>query len=151
MTIEQMQAVARSSAIAAGLDPALVMAVIEHESSWNPWAVRYEPAFYARYIASMKLPETEKTMRATSWGLLQIMGQVAREKGFDDKYLTALCDPINGVVFGCRKLRECVDRERHESGSSTADLTAALLRYNGGSDPSYPIIVLGLMDKYHVQ
>lgn len=140
MTIEQMQAVARSSAIAAGLDPALVMAVIEHESSWNPWAVRYEPAFYARYIASMKLPETEKTLRATSFGLMQVMGQVAREKGFDEKYLTALCDPINGVVFGCRKLRECV--------AATADITAALLRYNGGGDPSYPVIVLGLMDKY---
>jgi soluble lytic murein transglycosylase-like protein len=28
-----------------GLEPALVCAVVEQESNWNPWAIRYEPRF----------------------------------------------------------------------------------------------------------
>ena len=67
MTLEQLEAVARAAAINAGIDPILVQAVCEHESSWNPWAVRYEPAFYVRYVEAMPgLTDTEKTMRATS-------------------------------------------------------------------------------------
>ena len=34
---------ARHIACEHALDPALVCAVIEQESAWNPWAVRYEP------------------------------------------------------------------------------------------------------------
>ena len=141
MTNEQLQAVARSAAIAQGLDPALVMAVIEHESSWQPWAVRYEPGFYNTYTSHMKLPETERTMRATSFGLMQVMGQVAREKGFDGKFLTELLEPVIGVTFGCRKLRECLDKENNA-------VSAALLRYNGGGNASYPDMVLQFIDKY---
>jgi soluble lytic murein transglycosylase-like protein len=135
MTLEQLYAVARNVALDAGLDPALVMALIEHESSWNPWAVRYEPGFYSTYISHMKLPDTEKTMRATSFGLMQIIGQTAREKGFDEKFLTALCEPLNGVTYGCKKLKDCMDRAH-------GDVNDALLRYNGGSDKQYPEMVL---------
>jgi soluble lytic murein transglycosylase-like protein len=42
---------ARTIAAAHTLDPALVCAVIEQESAWNPWAVRYEPGFLSRYVA----------------------------------------------------------------------------------------------------
>jgi soluble lytic murein transglycosylase-like protein len=141
MSIEQLYAVARSGALNAGLDPALVMAVCQHESSWNPWAVRFEPGFYRTYTSAMKLPETEKTMRATSFGLMQIMGQVAREKGFDEPFLTALCDPLNGVMYGCRKLKECLDKE---NGS----VSSALLRYNGGGDAKYPEMVLQYLPQF---
>ncbi len=142
MTQEQLYAVARSAALNAGLDPQLVQAVIEHESSWNPWAVRYEPGFYQTYISAMKgLTPTEMTLRATSFGLMQILGQVAREKGFDGKFLTALLDPLNSVTYGCRKLKECTDRE-------VGNIRNALLRYNGGGDPDYPDSVIPLMEKY---
>jgi soluble lytic murein transglycosylase-like protein len=141
MTQEQLYAVARSAALNAGLDPVLVQAVIEHESSWNPWAARYEPGFYNTYTSHMKVTDTEKTLRATSFGLMQVMGQVAREKGFDDKFLTALLDPLNSVTYGCRKLKDCLDREN-------GDIRGALLRYNGGGDPHYPDMVLPLMDHY---
>ncbi|MGH9396208.1 MAG: hypothetical protein ACRD18_05090 [Terriglobia bacterium] len=50
-----------------GLDPVLVCAVIEQESNWEPWAIRYEPAFYDRYITSMTaIGETERRARAFS-------------------------------------------------------------------------------------
>jgi soluble lytic murein transglycosylase-like protein len=69
------------------------------------------------------------------------MGQVAREKGFDGKFLTALCDPQTGVMYGCRKLRDCMTLEHN-------DVRNSLLKYNGGSDQTYPDAVLALMDKY---
>ncbi|PYV72926.1 MAG: hypothetical protein DMG96_24730, partial [Acidobacteria bacterium] len=39
----QLLVLARKAACAQSLDPALVCAVVEQESGWNPWAMRYEP------------------------------------------------------------------------------------------------------------
>lgn len=87
----------------------LVLAVIETESSGSPWAMRFEPAFLARYIpprvttygASL---DTERMARATSYGLMQVMGQVARELNFTQPFLTALCHPEIGIKYGCKHL-----------------------------------------------
>src|ERR1700737_5169749 len=88
---------------APGLQPALVCAVIEQESAWNPWAVRYEPGFLSRYVAPLytagKLSATEAYTRSMSWGLMQVMGQVAREFGFAANSLPELCDPATGMEF----------------------------------------------------
>lgn len=144
MSIEQLHALARSAAFDADLDQALVQALIEHESSWNPWAVRYEPLFYERYISHMNgLTATEMTLRACSFGLCQVMGQVAREQGFDGKFLTELLDPANSVRQGLIKLKKCIELAH-------GVLQDALLRYNGGSDSNYPASVLNLMDKYRI-
>jgi soluble lytic murein transglycosylase-like protein len=127
-----------------GLDPFIVCAVIEQESGWNPWAMRFEPAFFARYIEPMKLPEaTEAQARATSFGLMQIMGQVAREKGFQPRFLTQLCDPDTGVELGCRKLQECF--------AVHGDPETALLAFNGGGNPDYGGVVLSRVAHYMPQ
>jgi len=67
------------------LDPVLVCSVVEQESGWNPWAIRYEPAFMQKYVAPLytnnKIGATEAFARSFSWGLMQTMGQVAREAG----------------------------------------------------------------------
>jgi soluble lytic murein transglycosylase-like protein len=124
-----------------GLDPAIVCAVCEQESSWNPWAMRYEPEFYARYIVAMKLPNaTEAFARACSFGLLQVMGQVAREQGFGGQFLTQLCDPDIGLDIGCRKLRKCF--------AEYSEPEVALLKYNGGGNPNYGKEVMARMAKY---
>lgn len=123
------------------LDPALVAAVCEQESSWNPWAMRYEPAFYLHYIVPMGLKDpTAQTARSTSFGLMQIMGQTAIEFGFTGRFLTELCDPDTGVDYGCRKLRRCLDLH--------SDVPAALQAYNGGSNPDYAGQVRFRMSKY---
>lgn len=87
------------------LDPDFVEGFCRQESSCDPWAARYEPAFYDRYIKPLKVGETEGRLRATSFGLMQVMGQVARELGFKDKWLTALCDPAIALDYGCRHLK----------------------------------------------
>jgi soluble lytic murein transglycosylase-like protein len=125
------------------LDVSLVCAVIEHESSWDTFAYRYEPGFFTRYVESMRLPNaSEAYSRSASWGLMQIMGQTARELGFVGKYLSSLCNPEFGIDFGCKKLRHCLDRHPN-------DEKAALLEYNGGSDSNYPFMVLQYKSKYY--
>lgn len=143
MSKEELLRVAISAALNVDLDPALVCSVCAHESDgWQPYAVRYEPAFYDRYISSMKgLTPTEMTMRATSFGLMQIMGQKAREQGFDGKFLTELLDPLNAVTRGCRELK----RQLEKHGQ---DVNAALLGYNGGGNANYPSLVMAHYKDY---
>src|SRR5271155_45485 len=100
---------ARRAAFQQSLDGALVCAVVEQESAWNPWAMRYEPAFFAKYVAKLytnnKIGASEAYARGFSWGLMQVMGQVARESGFDGTFLSALCDAEQGLAVGCKLLR----------------------------------------------
>lgn len=128
------------------LDGALVCAVCEQESDWNPWAMRYEPAFMAKYVAPLYaagkiLTATEAWARAYSWGLMQVMGQVARENGVDVKYLSALCGPEAGLSIGCTVLAKKLD-------ANSGDLIKGLLAWNGGGDPAYAAKVLARQEKY---
>src|SRR5437899_2957568 len=112
MTKEQMIVIAENKAGEHGIDPALLKALCEAESSWNPWAARWEPNFFRKYVAPLYSASkieggaTEAYMRAMSWGLGQVMGQTARELGFTGQFLTELCDPPIGLEFCCRKLRK---------------------------------------------
>jgi soluble lytic murein transglycosylase-like protein len=136
---------ARHIAADHALDPQLVCAVIEQESAWNPWAVRYEPGFLSRYVAPLytagKLSATEAYTRAMSWGLMQVMGQVAREFGFKDASLAELCDPLAGIEFGCRILAARLARAK-------GDVPAALQAWNGGAATNYAAEVLARKRNY---
>lgn len=141
----ELVAIAHEVAAAHNLEPALVCAVIEQESSWNPWAIRFEPQFWQRYVQVLQhdlhLSVTEGECRATSFGLMQIMGQTARELGCSHPSLAQLFDPREGVEFGCRKLAFCM--KAHPD-----DLTHALLAYNGGSNPKYAGEVIARIPAY---
>jgi soluble lytic murein transglycosylase-like protein len=141
----QLIVLARKAAAAQALDPALVCAVVEQESAWNPWAMRYEPAFFTKYVASLytnnKVSASEAYARGFSWGLMQVMGQVARESGFDALFLSALCDPEQGLAVGCKLLRKKFD-------VVGADTTRALLAWNGGANALYPVQVLARRAHY---
>ena len=125
------------------LDPALVCAVVEQESGWNPWAMRFEPMFLAHYVKPSlpEAPTTGEIARATSWGLMQIMGQVALESGFEGRFYSELCDPAVGLLWGSKKLQHCLD-------ARGGDQEKALLMWNGGGNPEYPNQVLARMRKY---
>lgn len=147
-------ALARATAEAHQLDAALVCAICEQESAWNPWAIRYEPAFFAHYIAPMleagQISVTEAQARAFSWGLMQVMGQVAREHYFGaapnpnsslppqmhSPYgpvgapLAQLCDPATGLEIGCTVFAAKLT-------AAHGDATRALQLWNGGGNPNY--------------
>jgi soluble lytic murein transglycosylase-like protein len=128
-----------------GLDPAIVAAVCEQESSWNTWAIRFEPAFEVRYIhpALPAAPTTLELTKAMSFGLMQVMGEVAIEFGWQGRFLTQLCDPDIGVDIGCRKLQKCF--------SAHCDPEASLLAYNGGGNSFYGKQVLARVQHYETQ
>lgn len=120
-----------------GLPPELVTAIIAVESSGNPTASRYEPGFYERYILPLaddgltRPPDTtratERRHRATSWGLMQVMGQVARELGYTGD-LPALVYPATNIMFGCKLLAQLA-----KTYAGRPDKWAAVASaYNGG-------------------
>lgn len=124
------------------LDVALVCAVVEQESAWDRWGIRYEPAFYSRYVLPLGLKsQTEARARSISWGPMQVMGQVAREFGYRATYLSQLCEWDDGLDIGCKVLS-------HKIAVAGGDVRKGLLRYNGGGNPRYPDEVLGRMWKY---
>ena len=92
-----------------GLDPQMVTAVCYTESAMDTWATRFEPnwrwflkpATYAKLVHTTERTETVHQM--TSWGLMQVMGTVARELGYQNA-LPALCTPNTGLSLGCHKL-----------------------------------------------
>lgn len=139
---------ARAVAGRFGVNAELVCAIVEQESAWDPTAIRYEAGFFARYVAPLNASgqlrptgETEARSRAFSWGLMQVMGQCARELGFERTYLSALCEPEVGLEFGCRLLVK-------KLGIAGGDLARALQLWNGGADLEYADGVLNRMEKY---
>lgn len=124
----------RDMADSFNLDPILIAAMIMKESSGIPWAVRYEPgwgyflppeetAAIAKTIGSTK--QTELVFQATSWGLMQVMGTVAREHGFQG-WLTELTDPEIAIYYGAKHLRKQYDHRLVYTDEE------ALAAYNGG-------------------
>jgi soluble lytic murein transglycosylase-like protein len=139
---------ALAAALRHRLDPALVCAIVEQESAWNPWAVRYEPAFFLKYVAPLFAiskveppTNTEAYARACSWGLMQVMGQTARERGFNGKFLSELCDPATGLDAGC----ELFDRKL---STAQGRVDRALALWNGGANPAYASEVLARVPSY---
>jgi soluble lytic murein transglycosylase-like protein len=131
----------RRAALLSGVAPSLICAVCEQESAWNPWAIRFEPAFWLKYAAPHGVSVTELNARATSWGLMQVLGQTAREMGFADPYLSALCDPATGLFWGSRVLAR-------KLANAGGNVESALLLYNGGGNQNYPAEVTARMGKY---
>ncbi len=151
-----------------GLDPVLVEAVIQQESSgnsdaWNPepryryfWNVHTGRPFRTVTDAEVaaKFPphdfpalagdDQEWWGQQASWGLMQLMGAVAREHGFRGQYLTRLCvDPAINIDLGCQHLAGHVAWATRlyvglEGGRGAAVTRAALAAYNGGRAGNAP-------------
>jgi len=145
MDKDSLIALAKQKAAEHGLDPALVCAVCEQESGWNPWATRYEPEFMRRYVGPLYtkggMTATEAYTRSMSWGLMQIMGQVAREEGYDSLYIAELSEPAIGLDCGCKHLLRVLQRH-------PGDDAAALQAWNGGGNANYASEVMARFPTY---
>lgn len=112
------------------LQPELVRAIIQVESEGDVYATRFEPDWKYFYIPSEMAKRTHVTLlterngQATSWGLMQVMGAVAREFGFKGKF-PQLCEPKEGISYGCLKLRQLFDLYKDER--------SVIAAYNAGS------------------
>lgn len=93
-------------------DPALVMGIIETESSYNPSAYRFEAH-----------------LGEASWGLMQILESSARDRGMVGPP-DQLLDPATGILFGMRQLKWSYDYLAQRGGPpSRLQLLSA---YNAG-------------------
>lgn len=116
-----------------GLDKNLVEAICFVESSFNTQATRFEKDwryFYEprHFAEKLNIPvEQEEKNQATSWGLMQVMGAVARELGLTDKIET-LTTPDIGLFYGCSKLKSLFHRKMCDN-----DEAKVIASYNAGS------------------
>lgn len=153
-------AAVKSAATLYALDSSLVCAIIEQESAWNTWLNRYEMEFEAspKYGNAVRAQaydfaaeclskhgydttwSTEVKNRCTSWGLMQVLGQPARERGFFNP-IPCLCGVATGLDVGCHLFKK-------KLAAASGDVRRALLDWNGGSDPEYPDKVLARVHKY---
>jgi soluble lytic murein transglycosylase-like protein len=132
VTLRELTDAAKAEADKQGLDRDFVSAIISAESSWNPWVVRHEPLYTYLYCprecaSKFGIPSatTETFMQKTSFGLMQVMGAVAREAGFD-RWLTELLQPEIGLQYGCMHLKKQLARYGGDEMKAAAS-------YNHGS------------------
>lgn len=122
---------ARGECRAQGVSLPLILGIIHTESSGDPWAYNPEPKWKYMWDCRKKRPfrattrleecseyppddffamdpsvdpDAEWWGQQASWGLMQVMGAVAREMGFSGHYLTQLCDPEVNLRIGCAKV-----------------------------------------------
>lgn len=112
------------------VDPDLACAIAEHESNFDELACRYEAGWkYAYNIQGFAKADeisidTERILQMCSWGMMQVMGTVARELGWRGSILD-LTKPEIGVRFGCLKIAELSKNYSYQD-----DVIAA---YNAGT------------------
>ena len=94
----------KSAASRRSLPWELVYAICQVESSLNPSAIRHEPRYRWLVGDNETMSPTERQDQMTSWGLMQVMGAVARELGHTGP-LSDLLDPPTGLFYGCLHLR----------------------------------------------
>jgi len=114
-----------------GINPVIVGAIVMQESAGNTSATRYEENYRwllhpDRYSSMNNISRmTEVNQQKTSWGLMQVMGGVARELGFEGP-LVDLCKPEIGIDLGIKKLMQL--KEKYKD-----NINDVLASYNAGS------------------
>lgn len=102
LTKDALKSLAQAAAITEDIPWELIYAVCLTESSGNEFAIRHEARY--RWLLGDNLTAGEYIGQKTSWGLMQVMGAVAREYGFTDQF-PALWDPATGIKYGVKHLR----------------------------------------------
>ena len=131
-----------------GFNSKLVYAICIKESSMDTWAMRFEPGWrwwlnpgtWAKRVRVTT--RTEEIAQQCSWGLMQVMGTVARERGHVGD-LPQLCNPKIGLEIGCAHLKYLFARY--------SDVKHVLSAYNTGRPNTkvglvYAAEVLDIMD-----
>lgn len=108
----------------------IVYGIVCAESDGIPTARRFEPAFLRRYISKdiKKADPEEANGRATSWGLMQVMGENLRAMGYELPFEGLLHDRENALHYGCKFLRSACWRYYYKYG-----IEGVIAAYNAGS------------------
>lgn len=117
---------------------ALLAGIVQEESKFDEWAERSEPSYernptitkqakaWSKAHGGIPTALTEERDRSRSMGLMQTMGQTAREQGLSNRYLSVLFAPRESLRQGAVKLHALLKRYGK-------DTLAAITAYNQGS------------------
>lgn len=123
------------------------------ESGGRKNAMRYEGLFFREHLDGKSREDllghvpserlttlvTELRLRATSFGLMQLLGETMRERGFASDDLGDLLEPEVNIMLGCSFLHDLyVKRGNTER--------AMLLGFNGGGNKQYPDYIFKIRD-----
>ncbi|SRR5579883_18123 len=120
------------------LPSSLIAGVIQEESRFDEWATRSEPGYlankrirheairWARVHPGSATALTELNDRSRSYGLMQIMGETARQQGCSMRFLAELYMPDSAIDHGARLLKRLILRYH-------GDTLSAISAYNQGS------------------
>ncbi len=111
------------------IPPAIVYGVCMQESSMSPYAARYEKHYRWLYKPKQVKPktcslETERIFQKTSFGMMQMMGGVYRELGYEGWLTEIIGKPELQMDYGCKFLGKKIKKFGLERG---------ILAYNSGS------------------
>lgn len=112
------------------LETQLICSIIELESSFDTFAMRYEPEAMRVFAVeeSAKIngiaEVTERVAQKFSLGLGQVLGSTLRWLGFRD-LLTSQCDPATGIHWCCEAFEKL--------GHPYMALDEKIAAYNAGS------------------
>ena len=117
------------------VSPELIFAFIKKESAFNVLAMRFEQNW--KYLFDIetfaKLNKvsfnTEKSLQSHSWGLMQVMGTVARELGHRGSLLELLIPDVN-LKYGILKYKQLLKKYHTEE--------CAISAYNQGNARRLP-------------
>lgn len=87
----------------------LVLAICQVESSCQTGAYRPEPNYRWLVGEANHLTAAERIGQKSSWGLMQTMGAVAREYGFDGPF-TELWNPRVSLRYGMKHVQKLYKR-----------------------------------------
>lgn len=119
-----------------GLNPMLIASIIQTESSGNRYCLRYEsnwkyfvtPELFAKTLGLTA--DTEIETQKFSYGLMQLMGSIARELGHVGP-MGMLFDVQLNLDLGCKKVSQCV-RKYQKLNDAVASYNAGSARYTDG-------------------
>lgn len=113
----------------------LLDAIVATESSYDRYAMRYEPTYSSHVLAegfareNNITIETERQLHKFSFGLCQIMGGTARSLGFKGP-LTQLLDPETNLTMACSYISMLTNRYPN-------DVRDVISGYNAGTPKMY--------------
>lgn len=131
MTREEVKQSIVEQCLELGVDEILALSIARIESSYNAYAIRYEPNF--RYSLAIETYakqnilsyDTEKALQSMSIGPMQVMGLIIREMSFKGNLAEVIANPKLGIRYGLLKLRSLVARYENEDH--------VISSYNAGS------------------
>ena len=115
----------------------ILKAVAITESSLDPKAYRYEPAFWDRYLKDKpEWKDKDPKLVSASHGLMQLMWPTATMLGFSGTTAEDLQDPLTNIMLGAKLIRRLLDKSIAERYSDKfywlSPLQIALAQFNGG-------------------